>query len=89
MEEAVILGKDGKDIRAYTCKRDNSGIGIIILEENLVQISFIIAKILLFMKCNLGLHFQCPLMLCFFVTQPQQHNFGESLVKIDCIIAKI
>ena len=40
-------------MRACTNKRDNYGTGVIVLEENLVQIDFIIAEILLFMKCDI------------------------------------
>ena len=55
MKEAVAWGRE---MRACTHKRDNSGSGVIILEENLVQIGLIIAEILLFMKCDLDLHVQ-------------------------------
>ena len=51
-----------KEMRACIGKRDNSGIGVMILKENLVQIGLIIAEILLFMKCDPDLHFQGQLM---------------------------
>ena len=62
IEKAVICGKE---MSACTHKRDKSGIGVIILEENLVQIGLIIAEILLFMKCDLDLHFQGQLIWRF------------------------
>ena len=55
VEKAVVWGKE---MRACTHKRDITGIGAIILEENLIQTGLIIAEILLFMKCNLDLPFQ-------------------------------
>ena len=45
-------------MRASIHKCDNSGGGIIILEENLVQIGLIMAEILLSMKSDIDLHFQ-------------------------------
>ena len=42
VEEVVVRGEE---MRAYTHKRDNFSIGVIILEENLVQIGSIIAEI--------------------------------------------
>ena len=47
---------------ACTRERDNSGRGIIVHEEHLVQIGLIIAEILLFVKCDLDQYFQCQLM---------------------------
>ena len=44
-------------MRAYTHKRDNSGISVITREENLVQIGLIIAETLYFIKYDLDLHF--------------------------------
>ena len=54
-EEVVIWGKE---ITACTHKHDKAGIGVIILEGNLAQISLIIAELLLFMKYERYLHFQ-------------------------------
>ena len=51
-----------KEMRACTHKRDNFGIGVIIREERLVQIGLIIAEVLLFVKCDLDLHFEGQLM---------------------------
>ena len=51
-----------------THKRDCCGIGVIILEENLVEIGLIIAEILLFTKCDLDLHLEGQLISCFFVS---------------------
>ena len=84
VEEAVIRGKE---IRVCSPKRDNSGIGVITFEENLVRIGLIMAEIF-FMKCDLDLHFQGQLMVRV-CCQPQKYHFGESLVNIDCIIAWI
>ena len=39
-----------------------SGVGGVVLEENLVEIGLIIAEIFLFVKCDLDLHFKCSLM---------------------------
>ena len=44
-------------------KHDNSGSGVIILDENLVEISFIIAEILLFVKFDHDQHFKGQLLL--------------------------
>ena len=41
---------------------DKSGSGVIILEENFVQIDLIIAELLPFVKCDLDLHFQGQLI---------------------------
>ena len=50
-------------IRACTHKRDDSGIGVINLEENVVQIGLILAEmLLLFMNCDIDLYFQGQLM---------------------------
>ena len=49
-------------MRACTHNRDNTGIGVIILEEKLVQVSLIIAEILSFVKCDLDRHSQGQLM---------------------------
>ena len=55
VEEVVVWGKE---MRACTYKRDNSGIGVIIFEENVIQIGLIIAYIiLLLMKCDPAQHF--------------------------------
>ena len=62
VEEAVFWGKE---MRAYTHKRDNFGIGVFIHEENLVQIGLIISEILHFMKCGLDLSFQVGLCDAF------------------------
>ena len=59
MKEAVIYGKK---MRACTHTGYNSVNGLITNEEILVQIGFIIAEILLFMKFDLTLHFQTQLM---------------------------
>ena len=59
VEEDVICGKE---MKTCTHKRDNSNIGVIIIEENYVQIDLIMAEILHFMKYDLDLHFQCQLM---------------------------
>ena len=48
----------GKEMRVCTHKRDSSDIGVISLDENLIQVSLIISEILLFMKCDRGLHLQ-------------------------------
>ena len=45
-------------MRDSTHKRETSGSGVIILEENLVQIGVIIADTLLFTKRGLDLYFQ-------------------------------
>ena len=75
---------------ACTHKSDTSGSGVIILEENLVQISLITTEILLFMKCDIGigLQFQGQLMRDF-CCQPQLHHFGDSIVNICYFIAEI
>ena len=57
VEEADICCKE---MRACIRKRDNSG--IIILEENVVQIDLIASEMLLFMKYDLVLHVQGQLM---------------------------
>ena len=59
VQEAVIWGKE---MRACTHKRDNSGNGVIILEENLVQIGLIVAEISHLMKCDLDLYYQGQLI---------------------------
>ena len=46
----------------YKYISDNSSIGVIILEENFVQIGLIIAEIILCVKRYLDLHFQGRLM---------------------------
>ena len=51
-----------KEMTACAHKRDKSGIGVIIHEENLVQIGLIIAEILFFTKCDLDPHFDGQLM---------------------------
>ena len=53
-----------------------------------VQISLIIAEIVLFEKWDFVLHFQGQLMWRY-CCQPQLHHFGESLVEIGSIGAKI
>ena len=68
-----------------THKRDSCGIGVIILEENLVEIGLILAEILLFTKCDLDLHLQGQLLSCFFC-KLKSHHFYESLVNIGCMI---
>ena len=75
--EAVIWGKE---MKACTHKLDNFGIGVVNIDENLVQIGLLIAEISLFMECELDLHFQ---------GQPQLHHFDERLVKIGHLIIKI
>ena len=60
VEEAVIWGKE---MRTCTHKRDKRGIGVTILEEHLIQIGLMLAEILLFMKCGLGLNYQYQLLL--------------------------
>ena len=63
VEEAVFWGKE---MRAYTHKRDNSGIGVFIHEENLIQIGLIVSEILHFMKCDLDLPFRSRLKWGFY-----------------------
>ena len=45
-------------MRVCTHKRDKSDIFVIIAEENIVQIGFIVAEILLLVKCDLDLTFK-------------------------------
>ena len=54
---------------ACTHKRDIPGSGVIIIEENFVQICLIIADIshcenVKIVKCDIDLHFQVQLMWC-------------------------
>ena len=84
IEKAIVWGKE---IRACTHKWDNSSRGVVILEENLVQMSLIITEILLFIKCDLGLHSQGQLISDFLLAH--LHHFNESFVKIGQIIAEI
>ena len=74
-------------MRACTHKRNISGIGVIILEENLVQIGLAIAEILLLMKCYLDMHFKGQLIR-IFCRQLLLHYFGEILVKLGHIIGE-
>ena len=87
-EEEVVIIIYGKEMRACTHKRDNHGIGVIILEENFVEMGLIIVEILLFVKCDLVLHFQDQLML-LFCRKPKLHYFGEGLVKNGHRVAEI
>ena len=68
-------------VRTHRC--DNFGSGVIILEENLVEICLIIAEKLLLMKCDLDLHFQGQLMRRF-CCQPSSiilvYNCGDILI---------
>ena len=56
--------------------------------KKLVEIGLIIAELLFCVKSDLDLHFQGQSMSHFYC-HPQLNNFGEILVKIDCIITEI
>ena len=74
VEEAVIWGEQ---IMVCTYKRDNSGSGVIILEENLVQIGLVIAEILLFMKSYIDKKTLSKSAGVTLLLSAQYHQFGE------------